>query len=74
MAIIINEEDSERRQRIARFYARRELYRKHFHEMGMDNIFYYVRTIESYFQIRFNKKQFFDEVNNPSKCLIIEDL
>lgn len=67
----INDEDSERRQRIARFYARRERYQKAFHEMGMLPIYWEVKKMEANLHIYFDRNKFFDEVRNPVKCLII---
>ena len=74
MAIIINEEDSERRKRLARFYARRERYEKAFRAMGMMPIYYEVTEMEKKLAIRFDRKKFFDEVRNPKKCIIIENI
>lgn len=68
-----DDEDMERRRRLARFYARRERYQREFRKMGMMNIYFEVRRIEADLNIRFDRRRFFEEVNNPSKCLIIED-
>lgn len=68
----IDEDDSERRQRLARFYARRERFQKAFLELGLASILDNVVTTENKLGISFNKNKFFDEVRNPEKCLIID--
>ena len=40
----------------------------------MVNIYIEVKRIEAYLNIRFDRRRFFEEVDNPSKCLIIEDI